>query len=63
MAVEVKSFGRVYTVDEARIYSLKNRNGMEVQVTNLGAVIVRLMVPDKKGKVADLVLEIGRAHV
>lgn len=62
MAVEVNSFGRVYTVDEARIYSLKNKNGMEVQVTNLGAVIVRLMVPDKKGKVADLVLGFDKAQ-
>ncbi len=38
------------------LYTLKNANGMEVCITNLGARIVSIMVPDKDGKLTDVVL-------
>lgn len=37
------------------LYVLKNRNGMEVCITNYGARIVSLMVPDRNGKMEDIV--------
>ena len=38
------------------LYTLKNANGVEVCLTNLGARIVSLMVPDRDGKLTDVVL-------
>jgi aldose 1-epimerase len=38
------------------LYVLKNKNGMEVCMTNFGARIVSIWVPDKKGNFADVVL-------
>lgn len=38
------------------LYTLKNANGMEVCITNLGARIVSIMVPDKNGTLTDVVL-------
>ena len=39
-----------------KLYTLKNKNGMEVCITNFGARIVSIMAPDKKGKMTDVVL-------
>ena len=39
-----------------KLYTLKNKNGMEVCITNFGARIVSIMVPDKNGKMTDVVL-------
>jgi len=38
------------------LYTLKNRNGMVVQITNFGAKIVSIFVPDRDGNFADIVL-------
>lgn len=41
---------------ETRLYTLKNKNDMEVCVTNFGGRIVSIMVPDKEGHMCDVVL-------
>ena len=38
------------------LYTLKNSNGMEVCITNFGGRIVSILVPDKNGKMRDVVL-------
>jgi len=38
------------------LYTLENKNGMQVQVMNFGAIIVKILVPDKNGVVADVTL-------
>lgn len=38
------------------LYVLKNKAGMEVCITNFGGRIVSIMVPDKNGKMQDVVL-------
>ena len=38
------------------LYTLKNRNGMVAQITNFGAKIVSIYVPDHNGNFADIVL-------
>lgn len=38
------------------LFTLKNANGMEVCITNYGARVVSLVVPDKDGKPTDVVL-------
>lgn len=45
-------------VDTAKtdLYTLKNKSGMEVCITNFGGRIVSIMVPDKTGKLQDVVL-------
>jgi aldose 1-epimerase len=42
--------------DTTHLYVLKNTNGMEVCVTNIGARIVSVWVPDKAGNFQDVVL-------
>ena len=46
------------TINEkpVKLFTLKNHNGMEVCITNFGGRIVSLMVPDKDGKLVDVVL-------
>jgi aldose 1-epimerase len=38
------------------LFTLKNKNGLVVQITNFGAKIVSLYVPDRNGNFADIVL-------
>ena len=38
------------------VYSLANKNGLTMTVTNYGGRIVTLLVPDKNGKMSDVVL-------
>lgn len=40
---------------DAKLFTLKNKNGMTAEVTNYGTKIIRLMVPDKDGKFEDVV--------
>ena len=41
---------------QTALYTLKNKAGMEVCITNFGGRIVSIMVPDKNGKMQDVVL-------
>ncbi|EOA51395.1 aldose epimerase family protein [Bacteroides salyersiae] len=41
---------------QTNLYTLKNKSGMEVCITNFGGRIVSIMVPDKDGKIQDVVL-------
>ena len=56
MAVEVQSFGTATDGREIKLYTIKNKKGMQAAVTNIGAVLVKLLVPDAKGTLDDLVL-------
>lgn len=42
--------------DSIKLYTLKNDHGMTVKVTNYGAIITSIVVPDRDGKPADVVL-------
>ena len=41
---------------QTALYTLKNANGMEVCITNFGGRIVSILVPDRDGKMRDVVL-------
>ena len=41
---------------QTNLYTLKNKAGMEVCITNFGGRIVSIMVPDKNGNMQDVVL-------
>lgn len=42
--------------DSIKLYTLKNDSGMIAKVTNYGAIITSIVVPDRDGKSADVVL-------
>ncbi len=44
---------------QVKLYTLSNRNGMKVAITNYGGRIVSLEVPGKDGKVRDVVVGFG----
>lgn len=56
MGIMKEKFGTMKTGEEIYLYTLKNKNGVEVKIANIGAVVVSLMVPDKNGEFADVVL-------
>lgn len=56
MAVEKSFFGKSPEGQDIILYTLSNSKGMEASVTNLGAILVKLIVPDADGKMDDVVL-------
>jgi len=54
--MEKKVFGTTADGKTADLYTLKNKNGMQVSITNFGATVVSIVVPDKAGKMADVAL-------
>ena len=52
----VETFGSTAKKEEAVLYTLTNENGMSASITNYGAALVKLNVPDKEGKLRDVVL-------
>lgn len=42
------------------LYTLANKNGMSVSLSDLGAALVKVLVPDKNGAVSDVVLGFDR---
>ncbi|MDW7690670.1 aldose epimerase family protein [Flammeovirgaceae bacterium SG7u.111] len=56
MHIEKNPFGFLPNGLQADKYVLKNKNGMEVTITNLGATLIGIKVPDKKGDFDDVLL-------
>jgi len=54
-------FDTIIDGKQVSLYTLKNTNGMEVYITNYGATIVSVIVPDKDGKMGDVTL--GYANI
>lgn len=51
-----KPFGQTPNNEAVTLYTLKNSHGMEVQIMNYGAIITKIMVPDKNKVIEDVVL-------
>lgn len=49
-------FDTIIQSKPVKLYTLKNANGMEACITNYGGRVVSLCVPDKNGKLTDVVL-------
>jgi len=56
MECKVRSFGKTLSGQEVTLFTLKNSKGMECSISDFGGIIVRLLVPDKHGKIDDVVL-------
>jgi aldose 1-epimerase len=54
--IRKESFGKTASGEQINLYTLSNKKGMEVAITNFGATVVALQVPDRAGKVTDVVL-------
>ena len=54
-----EAFGVTKKGESAWLYSLENRQGLKAQVTDYGAALVRMMVPDRDGRMRDVVLGYG----
>ena len=50
------TFGKMPDGQAIDLYTLTNRHGMEVTITNYGGRVVSLVVPDRAGKLADVCL-------
>ena len=54
--------GQVKDFDSIKLYTLENESGMTVRVTNYGAIITSIIVPDRNGKRADIALGYNRVE-
>jgi aldose 1-epimerase len=53
--LQTADFRKVVDGKETSLYVLTNKTGAELAITNFGAKIVSLMIPDKNGKFTDVV--------
>ena len=51
-----REFGRTKSGEQAYLYELKNQKQMTVTVSDYGATIVSIFVPDRNGNPVDVVL-------
>lgn len=56
MAVETELFGKYKDGRDILLYTISNGKGMQAAVSNMGAALVKLLVPDREGRTADVVL-------
>lgn len=54
--LDPQKFNAEYRGDSTALYTLKNAQGTEACITNFGGRLVSMMVPDKEGKLQDVVL-------
>jgi len=52
----------VQDFDSIQLYTLKNSRGMTVKITNYGAIVTSILVPDRQGKLADVALGYNRVE-
>ena len=51
---QAETFGKLADGRKAKLFTLTNKNGMIAKITEYGAILVSLEVPDQDGKVADI---------
>ena len=56
MSVEISNFGKDLDGNAVKLFTICNLNGIQAKVTNFGAILVSLFVPNKNGKLDDVVL-------
>lgn len=54
--IQEAAFDKVIEGKQVRLFTLKNREGAVMQVTNYGGKVVSLWMPDKQGQLGDIVL-------
>ena len=56
MSITSKPFGKNLQGEQVMLYTMTNASGASVSVTDLGATLVSIIVPDKNGEMADVAL-------
>ena len=56
MSILSEIYGKTKDEVSVNIFTLKNKSGMEVEVTNYGGIIIAIRVPDRQGIFKDVVL-------
>ncbi|MGV3639125.1 MAG: aldose epimerase family protein [Adhaeribacter sp.] len=56
MRMKTESFGQTSDGQQVQLYTLRNENGMQVQITNYGGIVTSILTPDKTGKPGDVAL-------
>lgn len=54
--IQPEAFHKLVDGKQVKLFTLKNKDGLEMTVTNYGGRVVSLMVPDRSGKLDDIVL-------
>ena len=54
--LQKRSFGKTRAGEAVDLFTITNTNGLEASITNFGGIVVSLKVPDRAGKIADVVL-------
>lgn len=55
-SIETLSFGKLPNGDDVKKFTLRNGRGIEADVVEYGATLTRLLVPDRNGKLNNVVL-------
>ncbi len=55
-SVAMRAFGQTKAGEPVMLYTLTNANGLSADITNYGGIMVRLLVPDRDGKLGDILL-------
>lgn len=53
--IEISDFGK-FENNDVKLFTITNINGLIAKLSNFGAILVSLFVPDKNGKLNDVVL-------
>ena len=56
MGVTVTQFGKTQIGKDIKLYTIKNAKGSQAAATNIGACLVKLIMPDDKGEYKDIIL-------
>jgi aldose 1-epimerase len=56
MSIDKQAFGKTADGTPVDLYTLLNAHSLEAKITNYGSIVVSLMVPDRNGKLGDVVL-------
>lgn len=62
MTISKRKFGSDAQGREVTLYTLENQKGMKAEITDLGAILVNLYVPDQNGGLEDVVLGFDSAE-
>lgn len=62
LLIQSSLHAQVEDFDLIQLYTLKNSNGVTVKVTNYGAIITSIIVPDRNGDMADVALGYDRVE-